>query len=238
MLIGILCTGLLSAFIGLVAYFGQYMGTFVISIDEYAINLGISLSDSADYSDPSTRLLVNPVEKALPVTFGDIAFKDAISTDGDMDVTGNNNYIAYTFYIRNEGNVSVDVSLNLATLTVTNGVDSAVRVAVIEDGNVDSDGNITMKDGMLYMKSEENKDQVTYKLLTDEQKELYDQFRVYEFETDHFGDYVMENFNPADQKKFTLIIWLEGWDEDCNDSIKSGQLKMDLSFKIVGMSED
>ena len=46
--------------------------------------------------------------------------------------------IEFTFYIRNEGNVSVDVSLNLATLTVTNGVDSAVRVAVIEDGNVDN----------------------------------------------------------------------------------------------------
>lgn len=237
-MIGILCTGLLSAFIGLVAYFGQYMGTFVISLDDAAVELGISISDNQDFLNPSTRLLVNPVNNAIPVTFSDIAFEEAISKDGDLDTTGENNFIAYTFYLRNEGNVSVDVALDLATITVTKGVDSAVRVAIIEDGYIDENGYISMVDGKLYMKSEENMDQVTYELLSKEQKELYDRFDVHKFDTEHFGDYVIENFNPGNHKKFTLLIWLEGWDADCNDSIKNGQLKMDLSFKIVGMSEE
>lgn len=214
------------------------MGTFVISLDDNAIELGISISDKEDFTNQATRLLVNPVNNAMPVTFADIDFGTAIATDGDMDPTGYNNFIAYTFYLRNEGNVSVDVSLDLATIKVTNGVDSAIRVAIVEDGIVDSDGNITMTDGQLYMKLEENMDQKTYSVLTSVQKEFYDKFKIHQFESDHFGDYVLENFNPGDVKKFTLLIWLEGWDDDCNDTIKNGQLKMDLTFKIVGMSEE
>ena len=173
LLIGILCTGLLSSFIGLVAYFGQYMGTFVISLDDNAIKLGISISDDSEFINQSTRLLVNPVNNALPVTFQDVDFATAVSTDGDMDSSEVNNFIAYTFYLRNEGNVSVDVSLNLATLKVTNGVDSAVRVAIIEDGYADEDGNVYMVDGQLYMKKEDNMDQKAYGVLTSTQKEFY-----------------------------------------------------------------
>lgn len=235
---GVLCTGLLSAFIGLIAFFGQYMGTFVISIDDTATKLGISMADNVEYENPTSRLLVNPVNKAHPVTFQDVNFEEAINTDGDLNVTRNNNYIAFTFYVRNDGNVTVDVSLDLESLEITKKVDSAIRIAIIEDGLVDSENNITMSHSVLFMKSEENMDQVTYEMLSDKKKELYDRFEIRGFKDNDFGDYVFRNFSPGAKKKFTMIIWLEGWDKDCNDSIKQGQLKMNLTLKIVGMSDD
>lgn len=237
MLIGILCTGLLSAFIGLIAFFGQYMGTFIISIDDTATRMGISIADNAAYENASSRLLVNPVNKAHPVTFSDIEFKEAISTDGDLNSSRDNNYIAYTFYVRNDGNVSVDVSLDFDSIEVTKNVDSALRIAIIEDGFVDED-IIDMKYGILYMKSEEHMDEVTYSVLSDEAKILYDKLEIYRFADGDFGNYVFRNFNPGSQKKFTMVIWLEGWDIDCNDSIKEGQLKMNLTLSIVGMSDE
>lgn len=241
LLIGILVTGLLSAFIGLVAYFGQYMGTFVISLDDTALALGITLSEDEDFTYSNSRLLVNPVNSAKPTTFTDIKFGQAVSTNGDMDKSDGNNYIAYTFYIRNEGNIAVDVELNLDTITVTNNVDKALRIAVIEGGYLDENGNVKFTKGTIFLKDDGHGDEriasVIEKYPSD--KELYESFVKEHMTTEgNFGNYVIENFVPQEVRKFTIIFWLEGWDADCNDKIKHGQLKMKLVFSIRKVNED
>lgn len=239
LLLGILCTGLLSAFIGLVAFFGQYMGTFVISLDDDTTKIGITLSDNIGFTNPGSRLLVNPVNSADPTTFNDIDFARAIQTDGDFDSSSTNNYIAYTFYIKNEGNAAVDVSFNVDIITATNNVDAAMRMALIEDGAVDKDGNVTMRDGKLYYKDEDNKDPRAYSLLDEAKLKIYEQFDNTRFTGNKILDnYMIENFRPSDVRKYTLIIWLEGWDDDCTDSIIRGQLKMKLTFSIFKIIED
>ena len=235
LLIGILVTGLLSAFIGLVAYFGQYMGTFVISLDDAALALGISLSEHEEFETSSSRLLVNPVNAATPTTFTDIKFGDAVMTDGDMDKTDSNNYIAYTFYLKNEGNISVDVELNLDTVTVTNNVDKALRIVVIEGGTVDEDGAVKFTKGTLFLKDDGHGDENIIKVISRQPdvKAFYDSFdKELLTADDNFGNYVVENFVPQEVRKFTIIFWLEGWDGDCNDALKHGQLKMKLVFAI------
>ena len=235
LLIGILVTGLLSAFIGLVAYFGQYMGTFVISLDDAALALGISLSEHEEFETSSSRLLVNPVNAATPTTFTDIKFGDAVMTDGDMDKTDSNNYIAYTFYLKNEGNISVDVELNLDTVTVTNNVDKALRIVVIEGGTVDEDGAVKFTKGTLFLKDDGHGDENIIKVISRQPdvKAFYDSFdKQLLTADDNFGNYVVENFVPQEVRKFTIIFWLEGWDGDCNDALKHGQLKMKLVFAI------
>ena len=260
LLIGILVTGLLSAFIGLVAYFGQYMGTFVISLDDTALALGIALSENEDFTSSNSRLLVNPVNSANPTTFTDIDFGKAVSVDGDMDKSNGNNYIAYTFYIRNEGNISVDVELNLDTVTVTNNVDKALRIAIIEGGYVEggyvedeevSHDRVKFTKGTIFLKDDGHGDQSIVKQIgkifrDDEngervyyEKVLYDSFtKEYLTSDDNFGNYVIEDFVPQEIRKFTIIFWLEGWDADCNDQIKYGQLKMKLVFSIRKTNED
>jgi hypothetical protein len=251
LLIGILVTGLLSAFIGLVAYFGQYMGTFVISLDDASLALGISLSEHEDFAESNSRLLVNPVNSANPTTFTDIKFGEAVSTDGDMDESEGNNYIAYTFYIKNEGNISVDVELNLNTIAVTNNVDKALRIAVIEGGYVDEKGDVQFTKGTIYLKDDGHGDEAIVRILDkfyrdDEdgnriyfEKELYERFnKEYMTSDNNFGNYVIENFVPQEVRKFTIIFWLEGWDGDCTDHLKHGQLKMKLVFSIRKMNDE
>lgn len=251
LLIGILITGLLSAFIGLVAYFGQYMGTFVISLDDMAINLGITLSEDPEFETSTSRLIVNPVNSATPTTFTDIDFGTAVSTDGDMDASDANNYIAYTFYVRNEGNTAVDVQLDLLTVAVTNNVDKALRIAIIEGGYVDENGDIQFTKGTLYRKDDGHGDEIIISQMDiayeeDENgnkiyrmKDLYNKF-VKETMTEdgNFGNYVLNDFVPTEVRKFTLIFWLEGWDRDCNDSIKYGQLKMKMTFSISKLDDE
>ena len=77
-----------------------------------------------------------------------------------MDASDANNYIAYTFYIRNDGNAAVDVQLDLLTVTVTNNVDRALRIAIIEGGYVDENGDVQFTKGTLYRKDDGNGDEI------------------------------------------------------------------------------
>ena len=259
LIIGIIFLLLLSAFIGLVAYFGQYMGTFVIGLDYYSKTLGIQLSQTSDFENPTTTLLVNPVNEGVPASFGVIDWAGTIAKDGDYDSSDKNNYIAYTFYLRNEGTIAVDIALNLNVAQIINSIDDSVRVAIIEDGSIGEDGLIQFKDARLYMKEdirvdkegntyEVNPDEVTVNYLDysyvnsqlgadiydeDAIKNFYYSFDIYTWSgKDYFGDYTLENFKPGEVRKFSLFVWIEGWDKDCNDKILNGRLKMNLEFAI------
>ena len=46
------------------------------------------------------------------------------------------------------------------------------------------------------------------------------------------------NFAPKSIAKITVVIWLEGDDADCNDDALGGQFKADMSFAVVGGTEE
>ena len=217
LLLGILVTGLLSAIIGVLAFFGQNMGTFVISLGDDAFRTGIILSDNKEFSTASPRLLVNPVNNSMPVSFDDIKIDEAIATDGDYVDTAGLTYIAYTFYLMNEGNTIVDVEFKIQITTMTNNIDAAARILLIQDDDLEH--------MIIYRKADSNPinyyDHTPYEL----SKDFESSSRVC---TNTF-----ESFRPGDVKKYTLFIWLEGWDQDCDNSVMGGQLRMDMTFDIV-----
>ena len=217
LLLGILVTGLLSAIIGVLAFFGQNMGTFVISLGDDAFRTGIILADNKEFNTKSPRLLVNPVNNSMPVSFDDIAIQECMSTDGDFEDPRHLTYIGYTFYLMNEGNTIVDVEFNIDIVTVTENIDAAARVMLIQDDDVDHLS--------IYRKADSNPinyyDHTPYELT----KDFESSSRV--------CSNSFESFRPGDVKKYTLFIWLEGWDEDCNNSVMGGQLRMNMTFNIV-----
>ena len=40
-----------------------------------------------------------------------------------------------------------------------------------------------------------------------------------------------KDFKPGDIDKFTVVIWLEGDDEDCTDNILGGEIKMHMEIR-------
>ncbi|MCR5564784.1 MAG: hypothetical protein K6F59_03175, partial [Gammaproteobacteria bacterium] len=215
LLLGILVTGLLSAIIGVLAFFGQNMGTFVISLDDDIYRTGIILSDSKEFKTTSPRLLVNPVNGATPIAYNDIKLDAIINNDGDYNDPEGFTYIAYTFYLLNEGNTIIDGQFVIDITSVTKGIDNCVRVMVVEDDVYKS----------IYKKADSNPkhtldttpDDICHNFLTDSQVCRSEFF----------------NFRPGDYKKYSLVVWIEGWDADCDDSIKEGQLRMEMMFSIV-----
>ena len=46
-----------------------------------------------------------------------------------------------------------------------------------------------------------------------------------------------EEFQPGDVMKFTVVIWLEGNDPDCVDSIIGGIMKLEMKFSVIASSD-
>jgi len=44
---------------------------------------------------------------------------------------------------------------------------------------------------------------------------------------------IVDNFNPGDIDKVTIVIWIEGNDPECTDDKLGGEFKVDMTFAII-----
>ena len=216
----ILTSGLISAFIALVAYFGLNMGTFVISLDEKSYTTGISLSADPEFPSSYPRLLIKPQQNCVPVTYSDLKLDEISATDGDyIDPTGLT-YIAYTFYLKNEGTSTVDLSFQIEQTMATLGIESAVRVLVIEnETNVHC---YWKNDGTEKSQFEETPDEIMN----------------YFYDEQYYCNQEILNFKPGQINKYSVVLWLEGWDHECIDNVIGAKLKIDLKFAVTHVLEE
>ena len=129
--------------------------------------------------------------------------------DIDKNEGGNHNgdnYIAYTYYIENEGKENVNYWYSILIDDVILNVDEAIRV-------------------MVYL----NGEQTVYAKLngfTEEPEEGTKAF--YDDETVMLE--CREDFAPGDIDRFTIVIFIEGDDPDCTNALLGGELKMHMEI--------
>lgn len=222
LIIGALTTGLLSGIIVLLAYFGQNMGNLVIDMEEDAYTQGIILSTSSDFNYASPRLVVNPVTDAECVSYSWLKKEQIMNTDGDYYDPDGLRYIGYTFYLKNEGLETVDVSMKVEISQVYKDVDAAIRFMVIKTDDRQTTENIYQKE-----------DPIT------QRKYPIDMPKTKNFLTDTtICEEITENFEPNEYIKYSVVIWLEGYDDDCIETIKNGTIRFQMIFKIIEDIED
>ena len=145
----------------------------------------------------------------------ELEFMDNISIDWipkniDTESNGSHNgenYIAYTFYIENEGEETINYWYSIIIDDVIKNVDEAARVMVYLNGDrrvyakVNSYTNEPEKDTLPFYSKDE--------AVLEQRKD----------------------FKPGDIDKFTIVIWLEGDDPDCVDNILGGEIKMHMEIR-------
>lgn len=214
--IGLVITAFLSLSIGVITFYGQHAGNFVMSIDPDSFTRGIILSDDKDFFSPSPRLLANPVVDVKDVTYTWLKLSDVKATDGDY-IDSDYRYVAYTFYVKNIGSETVDVGYQLKITDSYLNVDQAVRILVIEDEVTET----------MYQKP----DSVPYNYPSEMPEATY-------FLSDTIiCENRIVNLRPNMYKKFSVVMWLEGEDPDTVDSIMGGMIKLQMKFSIVGAEE-
>lgn len=154
-------------------------------------------------------------EETIKLEAKDMEFMDNISInwipqniDTEQDGSHNGeNYIAYTFYIKNKGTETINYWYAIKIDDVIKKVDEAARVMVFLNGEKKVYAKIN---SITQLPENDTTPFFSASIPVLEQR---------------------KNFKPNDVDKFTIVIWLEGDDPDCIDNILGGEIKMHMEIR-------
>lgn len=181
-------------------------GDLIISVDSPAVKKGIVLSEDPEFGTMSAQLTAKQAPNVTNITYSWLPTDLDTVKDGEHN---GDNYVAYTFYCKNNGQETLDYDAALEIIGVAKSADEAVRVQVYKNGEAAIYGKGKYKD------RETAETDCTI------------------FETDST---VMttstEDFKVGDVDKYTVIIWIEGNDPECIDDIRNGHVRMRMLFSV------
>jgi hypothetical protein len=159
---------------------------------------------------------LNDRSSVIKLSADKLAFMDNISikwlpTDINKAEGGNHNgdnYIAYTFYLENKGAENINYWYSVIADDVIKNVDEAVRIMIF----VNDDKKVFAKVNSVTKKAEPETEA---------------------FKNEKDGTIVMEKregMEPNKIDKITVVIWLEGDDPECVNSILGGEMKMHMTI--------
>ena len=122
--LGVLALALLYAF----SLISQYRGHFTISMSDAMFREGFSLSDNRDFKNPTSHLFCTPAENVPCISITDIP-----ENVNQVDASHNGKYFAYKFYLRNEGESTVDYRWKMSINSESKDLSKAAWLMVFED---------------------------------------------------------------------------------------------------------
>src|SRR5574344_69178 len=189
------------------------VGSFTVTLDSNkTLQSGISIYDNLN--DPTAKRKLEAEQ---------IKFMDNISykwlpadIDGYYDGSHNGtNYLAFTFFIENQGDEELNYWYEVIQDDVIKNVDEAIRIRIYLNGQ---ETTYAKKNAL----ANEPEDGTT--AFTDNKDSLILEER--------------QNFSPGTVDKMTIVVWLEGDDPDCVDSLIGGEIKMHMNITEEHMDEE
>lgn len=132
---------------------------------------------------------------------------DNLNNEKDGSHNGDN-YIAYTFYVENQSYEATNYWYKMTIDDVINDADEAIRVMIIRN----DEKKIYAKKSPTTGEAEDG---------------------TISFTDSDDGMIILEkreNINPYDLDKFTIVIWIEGDDPECTNSLLGGEVKMHMDI--------
>ncbi|MBP5349672.1 MAG: hypothetical protein J6Z13_04920 [Clostridia bacterium] len=195
-------------------------GSYTVTVNKFDnLNYSIALTEyMIEDPDNEGKLIPGkPVARLNSKASEQIRDMDGATLPDDIDqisgVHNGENYIAYTYYLVNNGEKTLTYEYNLYIVNTTNGVEKGVRVRLYEDGVATTFAR-TRTDGT-------GPEEGTVAFMGDTtivRKQV-------------------SNFGPGAYTRFTVVIWIEGNDDDTTDDIIGGQFKVDMKVNIIGDAE-
>lgn len=227
----------------------QYMrGRFTINLSDEMFREGFTLSETESFISPSTMLFAVPVEDAPCISIMQIP----VNVDM-IDGEHNENYLGYTFYIRNEGESTVGYTWELAINSETLNLSSAAWVGLYEDGYLTVYAEANTFTGMQEALPAFNDNTRGYmsvpilEAVDNGQLDIADssgRFTYYRVVPEMFisDDLITRggqiDVEPMEVHKYTVVIWLEGDDPDCTDDLIGGTMGVEMDFRLEHEGSD
>ena len=213
----LIVVGTIIALIVFLTYYGTQVGNFVISI-KGMYDAGISLYDNSNEKQLTTRLTAAPLGKGIDADYSYIP-NDIGSIDGSHN-SEDGRYLAYTFYLVNSGTIDCDVRMEMSLTESRKDIQKILRVLVIKDSD-------NKEDGIVYAAP---KDDGSVETITDG---IYDYGPTVPFSGDQVFSTEYSDFLVGEVYKFTIVMWLDGWDTDESQEMLGGALKTQVNFSIA-----
>lgn len=232
------------------------IGDLVITVDSGAAKKGISISEDADgtlfgENGSAYKLSAEMVNEVTNITY------DWLPATLDLEADGSHNgrnYLAYTFYLHNNGKETLNYQSQLQAVKAAKDADEACRVMIYKNGEPEvfakENRGLTSADGspepfeQIFKKEipenytpptkeeiesaagqPQNKEPVNH---TDEEiviQPFVDAQTVF--------DTQIEGLEPGATDKYTIVMWIEGEDPECLDVIRDGYVKLMWFFNIA-----
>ncbi|MBQ8538237.1 MAG: hypothetical protein IJ433_01140 [Ruminococcus sp.] len=204
----------------IIAWLFTTIGDLVISVENGAARQGIivseSLNEDGSAKDPKLQLSAQNVTEVTNITYDWLP--KTLDTEADGEHNGEN-YLAYTFYLTNNGKETLDLESTLKFTGIAKNADEALRIMIYKNG-----------EPTVY--AQKNRD--------GSQLEEVVNFEFIEGNDDlNLNDYVIlndvtEGIAPDETIKFTIVTWIEGNDPECLNDIMGGYVKMQWLFNVEG----
>lgn len=182
------------------AFMQEKMGNFTINLNRLELfRKGIAISDEAYFERPTARLVADTVLDATNISIDDLP-------ENIDDVDGNHNgdnFMAYTYYVRNAGKEDVYYNAKITLDSCAKGAEEAVRVAVWRNG----------ERTVYAMPAEDGAPEYGCENFVDEKTVCR---------------FTEENFLVGNVDKYTIAIWMEGDDPECVDQIVGGSVEFSM----------
>ena len=181
-------------------------GKFTVVLDSNeSLESGLAVFDSLNNSHGKRKL------EATPIKFMDnISYKwipENVDTEAEGSHNGQN-YIAYTFFIENQGSNVINYHYEVIMDDVIKNVDEAVRIRIYRNGEAKTYAKRNFLD------NEPEQDTVPFADIKGSEKTI-----------------IMEkvaDFKPDDLDRITVLVWIEGDDPDCTNALLGGEIKMHM----------
>ena len=181
-------------------------GRFTVTLDSNkSLESGLAIFDSLNNSQGKRRLYATPIKFMDNISYKWLPAN--VDTESDGPHNGQN-YIAYSFYVENQGNEVLNYWYEIIVDDVIKNVDEAIRIRIYRNGE-----DVTYaKKSSLGGGPEENT--IPFKEIKNAE-----------------GTIILEqikDFKPLDLDRYTVVVWLEGDDPDCTDPLIGGEIKMHM----------
>lgn len=195
-------------FVLMVIYKG---GNFTVTLDpNFALKNDITLYETLEYKEGKNKLYAKEVPFMDNITQSWLPSNINDEKDGAHN---GENYIAYTFYIANEGKVTTDYWYQINILDVIKNVDEAVRIMVYQNGKA-----------------------TTYAKKSSETGEAEPNTTPF-YSKDIAVLKQRKNMKPGKIDKYTIVVYLEGEDPECVDAIIGGEIKLNMEIREEHIDE-
>lgn len=223
----------------------ELKGHFTISLSDELFKQGFTLSETADFNNPTGNLFATPATEVPCISVLQIP-EDIAQQDG----SNNQHYFAYTFYIRNEGDAAAGYDWQLNLNAQTKNLSEAAWIMVFENDKMafyakaGDDGQSEMLPA-----AADNTRGYEWAPLRDQAKDPDAQYEIIEnprFPNSMWrikpipfvSDTVLiqdtyPSLEPMQVTKYTVVIWLEGDDPDCTDELIGGYMGLDLRITMI-----